>query len=308
MLLAGRRLIRLFAITCALLWPALACANTEGERRTLHLGVISERIDQPDYTLAQYAPLLDYLRRQLDPQGVAVGELYIASDISELTGFIRTGKVDIIFESLITTFRVNTGGALVQPSLAAWRKERRETRTVFFVRQASRIKRLRDLAGKTLALASPRSTTAYALPKIVLRQQGFDVQALGTRRGGADSVRYVLAAAETNQAYWVDRGRADVGAFSTEDWEELPKGLRQRLSVIHTTEPIVHWLLSARSGLSSAVLEAVQTALLTMHASSEGIQALQQAGRIRRFDRLSRDDLASIRDWRAVAARSRFGE
>lgn len=307
MLPARRHLIRLVAAACAL-WPVFACASNEGERRSLHLGVISERVDQPDYMLAQYAPLLDYLRRELDPQGISIGELYVASDISELSGFIRSGKVDIIFESLISTLRVNAAGVLVQPSLAAWRKERRETRTVFFVRQTSRIKRLRDLAGKTLALASPRSTTAYALPKIILRQQGFDVQLVGTRRGGADSVRYVLAAAETNQAYWVDRGRADAGAFSTEDWEALPRGLRQRLSVIHTTEPILHWLLSARTGLPSAVVEAVQTVFLKMHTSDEGIQALQQAGRISRFDRLSRDDLATMREWRVVAARSRFGE
>jgi len=302
-----RRLLRLLAAACAL-WPLVAGAGNEGERPMLHLGVISERVDQPDYMLAQYAPLLDYLRRQLDPQGFAVGELCIAADIPELVRFIRAGKVDIVFESLITTFRINAAGASLQPSLAAWRKERRETRTVFFVRQASPIKRLRDLAGKTLVLASSRSTTAYALPKIVLRRQGLDVQPLGALRGGLDRVRYVLSAAEANQAYWVDRGRADAGAFNTEDWEELPSGLRQRLSIIYTSEPILHWLLSARTGLPSAALEAVQKALLNMPASSDGLQALQRAGRIRRFDRLDGGDLASIRNWRAATARSGFGE
>lgn len=304
---ARRRLLHLLAAG-GLLWPALACANSPVERHTLHLGVVSERANQPDYVLSQYAPLLDYLRRQLTAQGIAVGELRIASDIAELAGLVRTGKVDLILESTISTFRVNAGGELVTPALAAWRKGRRETRSIFFVRQSSPIRQLRDLAGKTLALESPRSTTAYALPRIVLRQHGLDVQPLGASSGGPDSVRYVLATAEINQAYWVDRGQADAAAFNTEDWEALPIGLRQELRIIHGTEPILRWLLSSRTGLSSSLLKAVQAVFLEMHNSSDGMLALQAAGRILRFDRLDGEDQASIRNWRTIAARSRFGE
>lgn len=304
---ARRRLISLLAGAAAL-WPVSGYADRLGERRTLHLGVVGERVNQPDYVLAQYQPLLDYLRRELAPQGIALGELQIAENLAELAGFVRAGKVDVILESLISTFRINAGEALVRPVLAAWRKGQRETRTLFFVRQNSQIKQLRDLAGKTLALESTRSTTAYALPRIVLRQHGLDVQPLGSSHGGPHSVRCVLANAELNQAYWVDRGQADAAAFNTEDWDALPIGLRQELRVIHSTDPILRWLLSARIGLSSVALAAVQAALLDMSASAEGLRVLQQIGRIRRFDRLSADDLASIKHWRDVAARSEFGE
>lgn len=305
-----RRLILLAGASA--MWPLPMFADDtdagDNKRHTLHLGVVSERAKQPDYVLEQYAPFLDCLRRQLLPKGIVLGELRVARDLAELAGFIRSGTVDIILESMMSIFRINADGVPVEPALAAWRKGRRETSTVFFVRQNSQIKHLRDLAGKSLALESPRSTTAYTLPKIVLRQNGLLVEQLGTRHERTNSVRYVLAESETNQAYWVDRGRADAGAFNTEDWEGLPKTLRQELRIIHATDPILRWMLSARTGLPSKVLAAVETALLGMHESVEGASALQQAGRIRRFDRLSREDLASIDSWRLVATRWKFGE
>ncbi|MFZ4535023.1 phosphate/phosphite/phosphonate ABC transporter substrate-binding protein [Propionivibrio sp.] len=302
-----RRLILLLAATSPLN-PALAWADNATERYTLHLGVVNERANQPDYVLAQYAPLLDYLRRQLNPKGIAVGELRIAKDIAELAGLIRTGKVDFILESMLSTFRINASRILVEPSLAAWRKGRRETSTVFFVRQSSHIKQLRDLAGRTLALESPRSTTAYALPKIVLRQHGLVVEPVSASNGGSKSVRYVLADSEANQAYWVDRGRADAGAFNSGDWEQLPTGLRQGLRIIHTTETILRWLMSVRTQLQPSVLQPLETALLEMHSSTEGIMALQQAENISRFDRLNGEDLLSLQNWRAIATPLRFGE
>jgi phosphonate transport system substrate-binding protein len=311
LILPVRRRLLIFLAGMGVVWPTLASATNEAnlpERPTLHLGVVSERANQPDYVLTQYAPFLEYLRSELDLQGIALGELRIAGDLAQLAQLIRTRKVDFILESMMSNFRINADRALVEPSLAAWRKGRRETRTVFFVRQSSRIQHLRDLAGKTLALESPRSTTAYALPKIVLRQQGMDVQLMGNGKGGPKSVRYVLAVTESNQAYWVDRGQAEAGAFNTEDWEGLPTALRQELRIIHTTAPILRWLLSSRIGLPAAHNEAVQRVLLNMHDNPAGLQALQQAGRIRRFDPLSADDKTSIKDWRLAAARARFGE
>jgi phosphonate transport system substrate-binding protein len=300
-----RRLIVALAGAGAL-FSSLAGAGNE--RRPLHLGVVSERVNQPDYMLAQYVPLLNHLRSQLAPQGIAVGDLLIAKDISELTSLLSAGKVDVILESLISTFRVNSRRELVKPLLAGWRKGRRETRSVFITRQNSRITQISNLAGKTLALESPRSTTAYALPRIVLRQHGLDVQPLGTSKGDKNSVRYVLATAEINQAYWVDRGQADAAAFNTEDREALPAGLRKQLQIIHTTEPILSWLLSTRTGLASPLLSSVQAAFLNMHTHSAGALALQGAGHIRQFDRLNPEDLASIAHWRTVAAQAGFGE
>jgi phosphonate transport system substrate-binding protein len=304
-----RRLVLLLAGAGAgALCPALSLADTGAERPTLHLGVVSERANQPDYVLMQYAPLLEHVRRELALKGFALGELRIAKDIAELAGFVRGGRVDIVLESMLSGFRMNASGALLHPFLAASRKGRRETRTLFFVRQSSPIMHLPDLAGKILALESPRSTTAYALPKIVLRAIGLDVQPFERSENAPKRVRYILATAESNQAYWVDRGQADAAAFNTEDWEELPSGLRQKLRIIHTTEPILRWLLWSRIGLPLAALEAIESVFLNLQASPEGLQALQQAGRILNFDRLSRDDLASIQRWQSIAARSRFGE
>ena len=307
MISVKRRQLMLLAGTTAL--PALmAFADENVAPSLLHLGVISDRENQPDHVLMQYSPLLDHLRQTLEAKGIAVGELRIARNTAELARFVRNRQVDIVIESMMATFRINAAEPLIKPALAAWRKGRRETRSVFFVRQNSPIKHLGELAGKTLALDSPRSTTAYTLPRIVLRQHGLVTEALATDRNAAKSVRFVLANAEINQACQVDRGRVDAAAFDTESWDELPKGLRQELRIIHTTEPILHWLLSVRTGLPPPALAAIHTAVLDLHASDEGTQALQKAGRIRRFDRLETGDLASIEKWHAMAMKSGFGE
>jgi phosphonate transport system substrate-binding protein len=292
----------------AALRPLLAWSGAGVERPIVHLGVISERNNQPDFVLAKYTPLVEHLRRQLEAKGIAVGELRIARDIAELERLIRMRQVDLVLEGVLSSFRLNSHKKLVEPVLAAWRKGRRETSTVFFVRRNSNIAQLGDLAGKILALESPRSTTAYALPKIVLRQRGLRVEALDSQPPAANAVRYVLAESEENQAYWVDSGRADAGAFNTGDWEELPEVLSLGLRIIHTSEPILRWLLSMRLGIRAAVREPVLTAFLEMHASSEGVQALQAASRIRQFDALGPEDRASLAHWQALALRTRFGE
>ena len=208
MISVKRRQLMLLAGTTAL--PALmAFADENVAPSLLHLGVISDRENQPDHVLMQYSPLLDHLRQTLEAKGIAVGELRIARNTAELARFVRNRQVDIVIESMMATFRINAAEPLIKPALAAWRKGRRETRSVFFVRQNSPIKHLGELAGKTLALDSPRSTTAYTLPRIVLRQHGLVTEALATDRNAAKSVRFVLANAEINQACQVDRGRVD---------------------------------------------------------------------------------------------------
>jgi phosphonate transport system substrate-binding protein len=115
-------------------------------------------------------------------------------------------------------------------------------------------------------------------------------------------VRYLFAGTELNQAYWVERGKADAGAFNDGDWERTPELVRERLRIIHATPPLLRWLLAYRRGYPREARRAVNGVLLRMHESAEGRAALAQAERIARFEPLAASDLATLDRWRATLA------
>lgn len=302
-LLAGLSVSLLVALAVLLVPPSVAFADP-----AFRLAVISERAGQPEFVVSQYAGLLTVLRRELATRGIEVAELTIARDVAEMRALLAAGRVDAVLESLLTSLRIDRAGTLLDPTLAAWRKGRRETRTFFFVRNDSPVRSLADLAGRRLALESPRSTTAYALPRMVLRQHGLRVVADDDAQRLPGAVRCVLVGAEINQAYWVARGRADAGAFNAEDWEMLPVPLRGELRVIHETDSILRWIWSFRRGLAPGTRQAVEAALLRLHLDSAGARVLGEAGQIRRFDRIDADDARRIEAWRRSARAHGFGD
>jgi phosphonate transport system substrate-binding protein len=273
----------------------------------LRIGVISERVNQPDYVIAQYQRLLDLLRQRLLADGIHVNELVVARDLADMAAKIRRREVDMVMESLFPLLWLETQGVGLDLALAAWRKGRRESRSVFFVAQNSEIRSLDDLGGKILVLETPRSTTAYALPRMALADSGFRVVPRDDMKVGGREVGFVLAGDEVNEAYWVAHGKADAGAFNSEDWDELPDNLRRQLKIIHTTAPILRWLVAYRARLPYEVRERVNAELLALEASAEGQRALAAMRGTLRFDMLSQQDRNAVRRWREIGRKSGFG-
>lgn len=273
----------------------------------LRIGVVSERLNQPDYVISQYQSLLDLLRQRLLADGIHVSELVVAKDLADMAAKIRRREVDMVLESLFPMLWLETQGVILEPALAGWRKGRRESRSVFFVAQGSDIRSLADLGRKTLALETPRSTTAYALPKSVLREAGFRVMPRDETRGDAREIGYVLAGDEVNEAYWVAHGKADAGAFNSEDWDGLPDKLRRQLKIIHTTAPILRWLVAYRARLPYEVRERVNAELLALETTPEGLRALAAMRGTLRFDVLGPQDQETIRRWREIGRKTGFG-
>jgi phosphonate transport system substrate-binding protein len=290
------------ALFLSLLISSSLAAATE-----LRIGVVSERLNQPDYVISQYQSLLDLLRQRLLADGIHVSELVVAKDLADMAAKIRRREVDMVLESLFPMLWLETQGVILEPALAGWRKGRRESRSVFFVAQGSDIRSLADLGRKTLALETPRSTTAYALPKSVLREAGFRVVPRDEMRGDVREVGYVLAGDEVNEAYWVAHGKADAGAFNSEDWDGLPDNLRRQLKIIHTTAPILRWLVAYRARLPYEVRERVNAELLALETTPEGVRALASMRGTLRFDVLSPQDIEAIRRWRQIGRKSGFG-
>lgn len=147
-----------------------------------------------------------------------------------------------------------------------------------------------DLTGKTIVFEGPGSTSAYSVPKAALQAEGLNLKSIespstrpGTRpsagpNSGPSAVRYLFAGSELNQADWVHRGRADVGAFNDGDWDRLPNTIKQDLKV---RSKLIEILLSAPT-------------------DETGRDALQTAARIARIESLSDADKSGIEYWSTI--------
>ncbi len=284
-----------------LIIAGLPLCSTPGhaESSNFRLCVVNERLDQPDLALSQYAKLHAYLKKRLAEKNIHVDKLIIAKSVNDLSEKIQHGEVDSFIEGIMPTFEVERDTGKVDPQLIVWRKGQRQYYTVFFVRKESAIKHLEDLAGHNIAFESPRSTSAYYLPRITLLNHGLKIFPAGPEVP-TDAVQYLFADSEANQAYWVQRGKTEAGAFNDGDWQRTPSQIREELRIIHQTKPLLRWLFSFVTTVKPHVRQAVNDILIRMHESEEGQSALHKAVSIARFERLSEADRKNLDHWRKL--------
>ena len=292
----SRRLRDRFAKAALLLFTLGAAPSNAKE---LRFGVIAEEANEPDRMLRVYADLLAEMRRRLAPRGMGVAPLVITRDLTELSQRLKRGEVDMVIESVFPTLELQEqSGQKLTPHLAIVRRDQREYRSVFFARRGGAIKTLEDLRGRTLVLQAERSTSAFAVPRAELARRGIGTVPSGQAAARRDSVLYLLAGAELNQAIWVLNGKGDAGAFSDSDWAHLPEKVRNELVVFHETRPLLRGALSLRVGLDAEMERACEDVLLGMHKDAAGQGALANAAGITRFERLTPKDLSDIGEWR----------
>lgn len=259
------------------------------------LAVINERAQHPSYTFELYQPLIQELKARLAPAGIAPS-LVAAADPTALTKLTREGAADAVMESLFIQSRLTPS---FEPWLVPVRKGERAVHSVFFTAPHSDIRTLEDLQGRTLAFESPRSTSAYAIPKAYLKARGLRLVSADSEHPPPDAVRYRFAGDERTQGYWVALGQAEAGVFNNDDWAKLSSGVRLRLRAFARTPPMIRWLLTVRTDLDPALRETIAQTLMELHQDPEGLAAMQK-GLISRFDPLTPADRASIAQSRTL--------
>lgn len=264
------------------------------------LGIINERSDKPDHAITQYAELHRYLERELAARGIGPVELVIARDVNEMANHISNGSVDALIEGVMPTLVIRRRGADIEPALLVWRKGQRQYHSVFFTRRDSGIKELEDLRGKSIAFEAPRSTSAYFVPRSELTAAGITLGEADENVLKPETLRFMFAGSELNQAYWVHRGQADAGAFNDGDWERVPARIRDDLEIIHRTRPVLRWLLSFNPDVASPSREVVIETFLNAHTDDLGREALQAAARIKKLERLTDEDRENLAYWSGV--------
>lgn len=276
-------------------WPVQASEDS-------HVLVLGRISDDPSAHYAQLKPLLDYVVPRMREVGITEGRILMARDAQLMSSYLRRDRVDWVTETASTAVQLEQRAG-AKPILLTERNGVSSYNTVFFVRRDSPIQSLEDLRGRTLALQSTASTSAYMVPLTTLLDARLSPEIL---LGPADEpsperVGYVLVRSERNIASWVHKGLADAGAVSSLDWadpERVPRAFRADFRVIHETDPYPRALELVRRDMPPAVEARLHEVLLQAAGDPAARDALRLFFHTSRFlplDAASQRSLDTLR-------------
>jgi len=245
----------------------------------------------------QLRPLAAYLAQRLGDAGVSKVRTAIPGDPATLADYLRTGKVDIVFDSsypVMTCLQSAKAGAFLLGS----RQGLRTHHGLVFVRRDSGINTLADLRGRVVAFEDQASTVEYFLPKLLMQSKGLSLREIKApeSQAGPDETGYVMAGSHLNIAAWVFYGKADAGVLSSAAWTEQennPEAYRREFKIIHETAEAPRLIVAARADLDRKLLARISEELLRMHQTPAGTAALM-AYDIDYFGELAPDTLGEF--------------
>lgn len=287
------------AIVAVILVYAAPASAHDGRRLTL--GRITE---EPDRNISKLNTMATYLARVMAPDGIEGVDVAIAETPEKMAGMLRRGEVDLFSETPFTALALMDAG-LAEPLLREWKEGVAEYHAVIFVRADAGIRLLDDLLGRKIAFEDPGSTSGYLLPRAALGAAGLPLKKLDNPRDAApaDGVGYSFANGEINVVAWVNRGLADAGAVSNLDWtdpEKAPERLKNGLTIIHETPPVVRSLMMVRPSLDLAVKQHLASVLSRMHERDDGRAALKAYFKVSQYDALDDRVAANLENVRQM--------
>lgn len=276
---AGSRILAGACIALSGLGIAETYAQTPaGGQTSLTIGRATHNVVR---TQKRLRPIAEYLAARLGDVGIRKGEVLFAADnrTDTLVKYLKQGKIDLVIATPFPTAVYNKRAGL-KPVMMAMRQKSLYYRTYFFVRKDSQIKNVGDMLGRVVAFEDPGSTSGYFLPLAEAKIMGHDLTALNSVNDRVPDGRigFVFAGSEINIATWTYFGKVAGGVLSSNDWEnteKLPRRYRQNLRIIHKTREIPRMFISARSGLSSRLLQRIRQELARMHLNPDGKSALK---------------------------------
>ncbi len=246
------------------------------------LGVIS---GDPAKSIKSFQPLADYLATHLGEFGIGVGAVKVAPDVQTMTNWLKSGDVDLFFESPYVAMLVSDQAG-AQPILRRWKGGIAEYNAVIFTRADSGLASLSDLKGHMMAAEGPDSTSAYLQPVAYLITAGMNPveKPEPTSAVMKDEAGFVFSGADENTIQWVITGKVAAGAVNKPTYLEIPEETRAALTILAETEALPRHIVLARSGMEAALLKAVKTLLLSMGDTAETKAILQQCEKTAKFD------------------------
>jgi phosphonate transport system substrate-binding protein len=222
-------------------------------------------------------PLADYLASRLASFGVQEGLVRIAGSTDEMVQLLQRGEVDLYFDSVYPATQISDASG-AQPILRRWRFGVDSYHSVIFTRKDSGIHSIDDLAGRTLALDNPYSTSGYFLPVFFLLNSGLNLSAVAedTAMVPREAAGFLFSYDDENTLQWVLSGRVDAGATDNYHFDTaFPENIREQLVVLGRTDAVPRQVVLARADLPSDLLEAITQLLINADQDPEGRVALE---------------------------------
>lgn len=250
----------------------------------------------------------DYLVRQLKDHGITRTEIVLKPEQSEMIAAAVREEIDLISETAFTAAELEQRGQM-EIALVEWKRGLREYATAIIVRKDSDIKTLEDLRGRKISFEDSGSTSGFFLPYVEIMDAGLRLAPEKAGDAVAGLVRYNFAGSEINVVGSVIRSRADAGAISDEDLEDIEvvtRRFKPQLRVLHYTRSVPRSVILMRKSLDPSIKAALRNIMLEMHQTDEGRAVLRRYFKLTRFSELDAESEAAF-DWVRDAVRTHRG-
>lgn len=247
--------------------------------------VIADISNNPSKKIKRYQPLADYLAERLGQFGVKIGDVEIASDLQGMANSLKSGEVDIYFDSPYPAMIIgDSSGA--KPILRRWKGGVPDYYTVIFTMKDRGIQSLEDLKGKIVGFDEISSTSGYMLPTSLLIESGLNPQEKrsATSTASADEVGFVFTDDDENTIQWVISGKVAAGAVDIGTFMEIPEASRQAMIVLAKSEKVARHVVLVRPGMKPEMVEAIKAILTKMDQTAEGQEVLEKFEKTAKFD------------------------
>ena len=247
--------------------------------------VIGDISSNPAKKITRYQPMADYLANNLSEFGIGRGEVKIAPSLNTMVDWLKSGKVDVYFDSPYPAMIVSDRSGS-KPLLRRWKGGQAEYYGVFLTMNDSGIKTLSDLQGKIVAFDDPYSTSGYFLPLVKLVESGF--QAVETKSDNAsvaaNRIGYIFTGDDANIIQWIISGKVEAGVVDIETFAEIPSESRKAITLLAKTKTVPRQMVSVRQDLDTELREKIKTILINMKQTEAGKEVLNKFEKTAKFD------------------------
>ncbi len=242
--------------------------------------VFGDISDDPAEVIEGTQPLANYVAEKLKDQGVTGGQVRVASSTDEMIKLLKTGEVDISFDSTYPATLISdaTGGQIV---LRRWRFGVDTYRSVIFASKASGITSIEQLKGKMIAMDAEYSTSGFMLPAAYLTKQGLTLRgkASNAEEVAPDEVGFAFAYDDENILQWVLSGITPAGVTDDYNFDVgFPREAVEQLVELARTDATPRQVMIVRPGMDQELLKALIEILTSMDedpAAKDALDAFQ---------------------------------
>jgi len=257
--------------------------NTIHNHETFYFGFDLRASPQED--AAQYLPFLKYLENTTgyrfklhftSKNSSAVDEL--GKDVTQLSAIGATSflEAQAKYDAISLVRGLN-------------KQNKAEYQSVFVVRPNSKIRKITDIKGKRLAFGSTDSTQGHLIPRIMLKENGINLNHLRT---------YDYTGSHQNCAEAVVSGKFDVCGMQDQLANKLAsQGL---IKIIHTSKYYPSSGIAASKHIEAEALQKITQALLDFSPNGKHKQGLFHWERTEMplgFTKTSQDDYDELKQW-----------